>query len=94
VKLKTIEEKVTAYIQQSFTFVVFPVEDKVKRLGIESKIISTVSLCDECRPSQSWLGLVSPKEKIRRSGLWIVNELWKSALSPSDMDELKLIVRC
>jgi hypothetical protein len=94
VKLKTIEKKVTAYIQQSFTFVVFPVEDKVKRLGIESKIISTVSLCDECRPSQSWLGLVSPKEKIRRSGLWIVNELWKSALSPSDMDELKLIVRC
>jgi hypothetical protein len=41
------------YIQQSFTFVVFPVEDKIKRLEIESKIISTVSLCDDCRPSQS-----------------------------------------
>ena len=48
-----------------------------------------VSLCDECKPSKNWLGLFSPKEKIRKSGLWLVNELWKTPLSDEDMKELK-----
>jgi hypothetical protein len=56
---------------------------------LESKIISTISLCDECKPSEKWLGLFSPKEKIRKSGLWLVNELWKTPLSDKDIEELK-----
>jgi hypothetical protein len=89
VKQKEIEKRVTKYIQDNFSFVVFRVDDKDKRLEIESKIISVVSLCDECRPSQTWLGLFSPKEKIREGGLWLVNELWKIPLSEEDMGELK-----
>ncbi|GAH75261.1 unnamed protein product, partial [marine sediment metagenome] len=41
-------------------------ENKSKRLKFESKIISTVSLCDECKTSSNWIGLSSPKEKIRK----------------------------
>ena len=63
---KEIEKEVSKYIQNNFSFVVFPVEEKEKRLEMESKIISTLSLCTECRPSMNWLGLSSPKEKIRR----------------------------
>ncbi len=90
-KLKETEKRVTKHIQDNFSFVVFQVDDKDKRLEIESKIISTVSLCDECKPSPDWSGLSSPKEKIRKSGLWLVNELWKTPLSDEDMIELKQI---
>ncbi len=88
-KQKQIEKKVTDYIQKNLSFVVFIIEDKEKRLEIESKIISTLSLCKECNPSVNWLGLFSPKEKIRKSGLWQVNELYKSSLTNKDIEELK-----
>ena len=92
-KQKEVEKKVTKYIQDNFSFVVFQIDDKEKRLEIESRIISTVSLCDECKPSENWLGLFSPKEKIRKSGLWLVNELWKTPLSNKDMIELKYLLK-
>lgn len=93
IKLKKTEKRVTRYIQDNFSFVVFQIDDKDKRLEIESKIISTVSLCDECKPSENWLGNFSPKEKIRKSGLWLVNELWKTPLTDADMIELKQMLK-
>jgi len=91
-KQKEIEKRVTKYIQDKFSFVVFQVNEKDKRLEIESKIISTVSLCEECKPSENWLGNSSPKEKIMKSGLWLVNELWKTPLSDENMIELKQLL--
>lgn len=83
-----IERQVTERIQEFFQFAVFGVEDKATRLKLESMIISTISRCDECGPSQQWLGLHSPKSKIRESGLWLVNELYRSPLSESEYIEL------
>ncbi|MBU0963070.1 MAG: hypothetical protein KKD48_04165 [Nanoarchaeota archaeon] len=91
-KQKKIEKQVTKYIQNNVSFVVFQVDDKDKRSEFESKIISTISLCDECKPSQNWLGLFSPKEKIKKSGLWLVKELLKIPLSDEDMIELKQLL--
>ena len=88
-KQREVETKVSGYIQKNFSFAVFPIENKDERLALESKIISTVSLCEECFPSNSWLGLSSPKEKIRQGGLWLVNELWKEPLAEKDIFELK-----
>ncbi|MCL5430635.1 MAG: hypothetical protein M1504_04160 [Candidatus Marsarchaeota archaeon] len=88
-KLTKVEKMVSDYMQENFSFVVFEVDKKDKRLGLESKMISTVSLCDECVPSKDWLGRFSPKEKVRESGLWLVNELYKTPMSEKDMDELK-----
>ena len=93
IKQKETEKGVTKYIQDNFSFVVFQIDDKDKRLEIESKIISTVSLCDEYKPSENWLGNFSPKEKIRKSGLWLVNELWKTPLTDADMIELKQMLK-
>ena len=93
IRQKETEKRVTKYIQDNFSFVVFQVSNKDKRLEIESKIISTVSLCDECKPSQNWLGLFSPTEKIKKSGLWLVNELWKTPLTDADMIELKQMLK-
>lgn len=89
-KLKIVEARVTDYIQRAFSFVVLPIQDKGRRLTIESKLISSVSWCGGCKPSEAWLGQHSPKEKIRESGLWLVNELYKESLSEQDLSELLL----
>lgn len=88
-KQKEVEKNVSQYIQANFSFVVIEVEEKEKRLELESKIISTISRCKECGPSPGWLGLFSPREKIITSGLWLVNELNKEPLSDEDMQLIK-----
>lgn len=91
-KQAAVEKQVTAYIQASFSFAVFEIVDKLERLNLEAKIISTISWCDDCRPSNQWLGLHSPEAKIRQSGLWLVNELYKEPLSEQEFMALRNIV--
>lgn len=91
-KQQSIEKKVSEYIRNNFSFVVFEVLEKEQRLRIESKIISTISNCIDCKPSENWLGLSSPNQKIKDSGLWLVNELWKQSLSENELTELKQII--
>jgi len=89
-----VEREVSQYIRDNFSFVAFDVEDKETRLELESQIISTVSQCKECEPSSTWLGHFSPKNKIAESGLWLVNELYKTPLDASGIERLaKLIER-
>jgi len=92
-KQKEIEKEVTKYIQNNFSFVVLEINDKNKRLEIESKIIATISNCKGCKPSKNWLGLCSPKEKIKESGLWLVNELYKISLNDKEINKLRLILK-
>ena len=92
-KQKEVEKKVTEYMQNNFSFVIFEVPEKEDRLKIESKIISTISLCNECRPSKNWLGLFSPKEKIKKGGLWLVNELYKEPLNKEELVKLILLLK-
>ena len=91
-KLKIVEAQVTDYIQRSFSFVVLPIQNKDMRMATESKLISTVSWCSTCGPSGAWLGQYSPKEKIRESGLWLVNELYKEPLSKQEFDQLSKVI--
>ena len=86
---RKIESRVSQYIQKHFSFSVFEVKDKTRRLEIESKLISTVSLCNECKPSSEWLGNYSPKNKIRESGLWLVNELYKTPFTLQELKQLE-----
>lgn len=88
-KQNEIESRVTEYIRSHLRFVAFEVRDKDRRLDLESKIISTVSLCESCGHSATWLGRHSPKDKIKMSGLWQVNELHKSPLSVDELQELR-----
>ncbi len=92
-KQAQLEQEVSRYIRENFSFCVFEVEGKAQRLDLESKLISTVSLCKECKPSAKWLGLHSPKEKIRESGLWLVNELYKVPLDVEGFEGLEKVVR-
>jgi len=91
-KQRQVEKAVTEYIQQNFAFVVFGVDNKEERLEWEQKIISTVSWCEECRPSPNWLGMSSPKQKIQKSGLWLVNGLYKEQVSKEELEILERII--
>lgn len=88
-----LEGKISKYIQENLSFTVIEVNDKSERLNFESKIISTISFCKECKPSKNWLGLHSTKSKIRESGVWQVNELYKEPLNEGEMKKLKLIIQ-
>lgn len=87
-KQESIEKEISGYMRKNFFFAVIRVDDKYERLKLESKIISTVSHCKDCEPSKNWLGLSSPKDKIRKSGLWLVNELYKEPLTENDLKVL------
>lgn len=83
-----IEKKVSKYIQDNFTLSFIEIMDKSFRLEIEEKIISAISLCDECQASNNWLGLYSPKEKIKKSGMWLEQGLYKRAITLSEFEKL------
>lgn len=92
-KQASIENQVTEYMQNNFSFAVFEVSNKADRLLFESRIISTVSHCKECGAGEHWLGNQSPKERIRKSGLWLHNELWKQSISDSELNQLEKRVK-
>jgi len=87
-KKEQIEEQVSEYLRANFSFVVIEVNDKATRLDMKSKIVSTVSLCNKCGPSLDWLGNHSTIAKIRESGLWQVQGLYKQPLSHDDLDDM------
>lgn len=86
---KQIEKQITNYIQTNLSFCVFEVGTKEQRIIWESKIVSTIVKATLFKSSATWLGNYSPKEKIKSSGLWQVNELYNEILTTSELNELK-----
>ena len=90
---KRIEAEVSRYVQSNFSFCVFELNSKEERLRIESRLISTISLCEECKPSKTWLGNSSTKSKITESGLWLVNELYKTPFDAMGIEYLSVLMK-
>lgn len=87
---KELERQISNYIQSNLTFCVFEIDTKEDRLFWESRIVSTLARATNIKPSDNWLGNYSPKEKIKASGLWQVNELYNDSLSELEFQQLKL----
>jgi hypothetical protein len=93
-KKDQVEQEVSNYMKENFSFVVFPLETKEERIAMEKKLISEVSNCQECKPSDSWFGKNSPEEKISSSGLWQVQHVFKHhPLVEEDLKKLENITR-
>lgn len=86
---REIEMEISKYIQTNFSFCVFQIDIKEDRLFWESKITSTLAKAKDINQSNEWLGNHSTKDKIKASGLWQVNELYKEVLSETELEELK-----
>ena len=92
-RLSQLEKKVSSVIKDLFTFCVFPIEDKQKRLHFEERMIATANHCAICGPSNAWLGNHSPKNKIRESGLWLVQGLNGREMTHGDLEMLETTIR-
>lgn len=92
-KQSAVEHMVTEVIQRRFHFAVIRMDEKDRRMEIEARMIATISRCEGCGPSRRWLGLHSPKTKIRESGLWLVNELYGDPISEAGFIEVERAIR-
>ena len=86
-----IEQRISSYIQDNFSFCVFKLDKKEDRLFWESKIIATIAQSG-IRPTSTWLGNYSPKTKIKQYGLWQIQELMKPPLTLNEFEKLKNII--
>jgi hypothetical protein len=83
-----IEREVSEVIQRTFSFRYVEITDEKVRMGstaLTRKLIATVATCGSCQPTQDWLGLYSPVERIREFGLWQVHHVDGQAAEPEEM---------
>ena len=81
------EAKVTRLLRERFSFRFIRLEGQKQRMGtkgLEGALIGTLAHCGKCKPSESWLGLYSPEDRIRESGLWQVQHL---SADPMDKEQ-------
>lgn len=83
-----IERRISEYLRQNTSFVVFRVDDKTRRLRLEEAIISTLNHAPDYKVSAGWLGNSSTEEEIRRSGMWLKQGL---DATPITADELQFV---
>jgi hypothetical protein len=86
-KERKLEEMITKIIRERFSFRFIILDNQVERMGskgLESSLIGTLSHCKLCGPSADWLGNYSPKEKIKESGLWLVQHLKNKPINEND----------
>jgi hypothetical protein len=91
-KEQVLEEKISKYIQENFSFYCTKLDEKNKRLYFEERLVGTISRCMDCHSSTNWIGRFSAKPEIVDSGLWLVQGLYKEPLSRSDLSMLKKII--
>jgi hypothetical protein len=86
-QFEEIDKLISEYIRKNISFVCIEINDKKSRKLFEARLISTISNCTECQHSEHWLGDYSTKEKVRKSGLWQENELWKSDFPDAEFEQ-------
>jgi hypothetical protein len=94
-KEKTIESQITELIRKRFYFRFISIEGQEKRMGkigIESRLIETVTSCNLCKPTDSWLGKFSIKSQIKNGKLWLSQHLDSVGLSDSDKRDLLIAI--
>ncbi len=87
-KEKELENRITKKINDDFSFVLIKAEDKAYRLYLETAIASTLAQ-GSLKPSPTWLGNDSPKEKIRKTGLWQVQNLNRACVNEFDLEYIQ-----
>ncbi len=94
-KEKRIEAEVTRILREQFSFRFVVLEGQAERMGsegLEARLIGTLAHCSSCRPSSDWLGQYSPVEKVRQSGLWLVQHLSDQPLADRDKTRVSQVI--
>jgi hypothetical protein len=88
-KQKRIEDEVSAYIVDHLSFRVIGTPNPQVALQFERLSIATVACCKKCQASAQWLGMFSPIDKVRTTGLWQTQHLRGDVLSEDLLADLK-----
>lgn len=88
-KQKLVEEEVSKYINEKFSFVTIEVNTKDEREFYEKKLISSLNVINSWRPSDNWLGFYSPNNKISQSGLWNIQNLNSPPFLEKEFEDFK-----
>jgi hypothetical protein len=83
-----IENDVTRYMSESFSFSVIRVDQKSDRLRYEKQLISTLVQCEECRGSLRWLGQWHPNLHIVTAGLWNIQGQKGNPVSSAEIEAI------
>lgn len=83
-----IENEVTRYMTENFSFSVVGIDLKADRMRFEKKLIGTLSKCRECAASSGWLGKWHPNTVLASKGLWNVQGHNGEVLSGEDIQNL------
>ncbi len=65
-----IEDSITEYMIENFSFSVIRVDQKENRLSYEEQLIATLASCEVCNCSSGWLGKWHPNANICSTGIW------------------------
>lgn len=97
-KKAPLEKRVTDYMKENLSFAVIEITgedfEEIKKccLKLEEKLIATLSLDNKLNQKlfPNWLGNFSPENKIKESGLWLVQKLYKKTFqSENELNILK-----
>lgn len=80
-----LEKKVSNYIQNNISFVVFAIDDQHDRVEYEKKFIGTVASCVDCIPSINWLGKKCMAPEIKSGNLWNRQHLNSKPLTEEEL---------
>ncbi|MDU4889235.1 MAG: hypothetical protein E6344_05475 [Clostridium sp.] len=91
-KEKNIEQRITKYLNNKFSFVCVKVADKKMRLRFEEGIVALLHNTEDFKPSSQWFGRYSPNEEIRNSGLWLREGLKYMPLTAVEVQKLEILI--
>jgi len=88
-----IETEVSSVLKENFRFKCLPIEDRQERLSLEEQLITTLSRCPGCYPSENWLGHYAADELIQKSGLWNTQHVFgNNIITEESIKRIKEIV--
>ena len=93
-KCKLLEKRISEYMQNNFSFVVFNVETKEERLRLESAIISALNKSNDFFASPDWLGNFIPDIKgnhIKDCRMWLSQGLKANPITEEEFLYLQKI---
>lgn len=85
---KKVEETVTKYMREHFTFACFPVATEQDRLRFEEGIIAVLNDAAGFVASAEWRGRYSTEHEIVRSGLWLKQGLDGIPLTQNEYEKI------
>ena len=85
---KNVEESVTKYMREHFSFVCFPVTAEQERLQLEEGIIAALNMATSFTASPEWFGRYSTEQEIVSSGMWLKQGLDGVPLSEHEYKRL------